>query len=303
MGMTADILGLDRRFGLPGIASVEPGNRGLPKVQVTTPQSKGEIYLHGAHVTSWKPAGAEEVLFLSPRSRWEDGHAIRGGVPISFPWFADKADDPPAPAHGFVRTKAWQIESIMQAGDAVTVSMSTESDAETRQWCPAEFRLLHCVTFGPELTMELAVTNTAATPLRFEEAFHAYHNIGDVEQVRTAGLDGVAYLDKTDANREKTQHGDVVIQSETDRVYLDTQRVVELDDPVLHRRIVIAKDNSFTTVVWNPWTQKATALADLGEDQWPRMLCIETSNVGAFAVNLAPGQRHSMKATLSVAPL
>ena len=106
---------------------------------VTTPQSKGEMYLHGAHVTSWKPAGAEEVLFLSPRSRWQDGLAIRGGVPISFPWFADKADDPHAPAHGFVRTKAWQLESIVQAGDAVTVSMSTESDAETRQWWPCRF--------------------------------------------------------------------------------------------------------------------------------------------------------------------
>ena len=111
------------------------------------------------------------------------------------------------------------------------------------------------------------------------------------------------YLDKTDSNREKTQRGDVVIQSETDRIYLDTQRVVEVSDPVLHRSIVITKENSLTTVVWNPWAQKAAALTDLGEDQWPRMLCIETSNVGAFAVTLAPGQRHSMKATLSVAPL
>ena len=151
--------------------------------------------------------------------------------------------------------------------------------------------------------MELAVTNTGATPLRFEEAFHAYHNLGDVTKIRTNGLDGVHYLDKTDSNREKTQHGDVVIQSETDRIYLDTQRVVEVSDPVLHRSIVITKENSLTTVVWNPWAQKAAALTDLGEDQWPRMLCIETSNVGAFAVTLAPGQRHSMKATLSVAPL
>lgn len=302
MGMTADILGLDRRFGLPGIASVEPGNRGLPEVQLTTPHCTGEMYLHGAHVTSWKPVGAEEALFLSPRSRWENGRAIRGGVPISFPWFADRAGDPHAPAHGFVRTTAWQLESIVQAGDAVTVCMSTESDATTRQWWPADFRLLHCVTFGSELTMELMVTNTGATPLHFEEALHAYHNVGDVTKAHASGLDDVDYVDKTDSNRRKTQHGDVVIQSETDRIYLDTQHAVEINDPVLHRRIRIAKENSFTTVIWNPWAQKAAALTDLGQDQWPRMLCIETSNVGGFAINLVPGQQHSMKATLSLTP-
>ena len=106
----------------PGIAQVVEGNGGLPKVRITTREVAGEMYLHGAHVTSWKPTGGEEVLFLSAQSRWENGRAIRGGVPICFPWFGDKADDPKAPAHGFVRTKAWQIESIVQAGEAVILA-------------------------------------------------------------------------------------------------------------------------------------------------------------------------------------
>src|SRR5262245_16127682 len=133
---------LNRRFEIPGTAQVVEGNGGLPKVCITSPEGVAEMYLHGAHLTSWKPAGRGEVLFLSSQSRWEQGHAIRGGVPICFPWFGGKADDPKAPAHGFVRTKAWQLEGIAQVGGAVTVSMFTESDEGTKKWWPADFRLV-----------------------------------------------------------------------------------------------------------------------------------------------------------------
>jgi len=85
---------LNRQFGIPGIAKVVPGNGGLTTVRITTAMATGEIYLHGAHVTSFRPATADEVLFLSSASNWQEGKAIRGGVPISFPWFADKADNP-----------------------------------------------------------------------------------------------------------------------------------------------------------------------------------------------------------------
>jgi glucose-6-phosphate 1-epimerase len=303
MATSATAADLDRRFGLLKIAQVVEGNGGLPAVKISTSAAAGEMYLHGAHVTSWKPAGREEVLFVSPRSLWADGNAIRGGVPICFPWFGDKADDPHAPAHGFVRTKSWQLESIEQTGDTVTVSMFTASDPSTKAWWPADFRLMHRVTFGPELTLELVMTNTGSASLRFEEAMHTYHRVGDVAEARVSGLNGVSYLDKTDAYREKTQQGDVVIEAETDRVYLNTQHPLALRDPVLHRRIEVTKENSRTTVVWNPWVQNARKLADLGEDQWKQMLCIETSNVGNFAVELAPGQQHSMKATVRVAGL
>src|SRR6266700_1338059 len=138
----------DGRFDIPGVAQVVEGNGGLAKVRISCPEATGEMYLHGAHVTSWKPSGADEVLFVSSQSRWEDGSAIRGGVPICFPWFGGKADDPKAPAHGFVRTKAWQLEPIAKAGGAVTVSMFTESDESTKKWWPADFRLVHRVTFG-----------------------------------------------------------------------------------------------------------------------------------------------------------
>lgn len=289
-----------RQLGIPGIAEILVGNGGLSKVSVTSAGAIGEIYMHGAHVTSWKPAGREEVFFVSSRSSWEDGRAIRGGVPISFPWFATKVDDPAAPAHGFVRTKAWQLESISQEGSAVTVSMSTASDEDTKRWSPAEFRLFYRVSFGSELRLELDVANTGETPLRFEEALHAYYRMGNIVETRVQGLNAVRYLDKTDSNREKTQQGAVAVISETDRVYLDTSEAIEMDDPVLKRRIQLSKENSRTTVVWNPWREKARSMSDLGADEWMRMICVETSNVSDYSVVLAPGQQHNMKSFVRV---
>jgi len=99
-----DIEALNRRFGIPGIAEVVAGHGGLPKVHITAESGSAEIYLHGAHVTSWIPANFPDVFFVSSGSRWLNSTAIRGGVPICFPWFGDKVDDPKAPAHGFART-------------------------------------------------------------------------------------------------------------------------------------------------------------------------------------------------------
>ena len=110
---------LNRRFAIEGVAQITAGNGGLPRLSISTPKATAEIYLHGAQLTSWRPAGAEEVIFLSQQSQFEPGRAIRGGIPVCFPWFRNKADDPKAPSHGFVRTKAWQLDSVEMQGDAV----------------------------------------------------------------------------------------------------------------------------------------------------------------------------------------
>jgi glucose-6-phosphate 1-epimerase len=299
----ATITELNRRFGIPGIAQVVVGNGGLAKVTIAARNTVGEMYLHGAHVTSWQPLGAEEVLFVSSQSRWEDGRPIRGGVPLCFPWFAGKADDPSAPAHGFVRTKTWQLESITQAGDAVTVSMFTESNDETKRWWPVDFHVAYRATFDSALNLELVVRNTGSTLLRFEEALHTYFRVGHIEKARLHGLNTVHYVDKTDSNRKKTQQGSIGIVSETDRVYLNTGGAIDLEDQSLRRLIEVAKESSFTTVIWNPWVEKAKALSDFGDAEWMQTLCIEASNVSDYTVELAPGQQHKMQAMVRLAHL
>jgi glucose-6-phosphate 1-epimerase len=292
---------LNQRFGVPGIAQVVSGNGGLPKIRVTTPAASAEIYLHGAQVTAWRPAGAEEVIFVSEKSHWEDGHAIRGGIPICFPWFRAKTDDPKAPSHGFVRTREWRLDSITaEENGNVSVVCSTESDESTRQWWPHEFHIEHRVAVGKTLGLELTARNTGATPFRFEEALHTYFRVGLAQHVRVRGLDQVKYLDNTDGNREKLQSGDVIFAAPTDNAYLDTHGALELIDPALKRTIRTEKQNSATTVVWNPWQQGAASISDLGEDEWQRMTCVEASNILGIAISLTPGQEHTMRATLSV---
>ena len=294
---------LDRRFGIPGVARISEGNGGLPRIQITGSRAEGEMYLHGAQVTSWKPAGNDEVLFLSTKSHWQEGEAIRGGIPICFPWFRAKADDPKAPAQGVVRTRSWQLESIVEDKSGVCVSMSIESDEQTRRWWPADFRLVHRVVFGPELTLELACTNTGKTGMRFEEALHTYNRIADVANVRLQGLDTVHFLDNTDSNAAKVQHGDVKIASATDNAFLGTQSDIDLIDPELRRHIRLQKANSLTTVVWNPWRDGAARLRDLGDGEWTQFLCVEASNILTASVSLGPGEEHKMTAVLSAAKL
>lgn len=291
---------LDRQLGIPGVARVSEGNGELARVQITGPFGEGEMYLHGAHVTSWKPAGNDEVLFVSTKSCWEEGQAIRGGIPICFPWFRGKFDDPHAPAHGFVRTKMWQLESIIENEKGVAVTMFTQSDEQTRKWWPGEFRLVHRATFGSELRLELVCMNTGTTPFRFEEALHTYNRIGNIQDARLQGLDNVSYLDNTESNKEKTQRGDISIASPTDRAYCNTQNEVDLLDPNMKRRIRLRKEHSLSTVVWNPWSEGAARLQDLGDGEWRQFLCVEASNILDAAINLAPGQEHRMAAVLAV---
>lgn len=290
----------NERYAIPGQVRIVAGEGHLPKVQITAPAAAAEIYLHGAQLTSWRPAGSEEVIFLSKHSRWEDGRAIRGGIPVCFPWFRGKADDPQAPAHGFVRTKSWDLTSITQEQESVVATLETESDEASRRWWPHAFRIVHRISVGSGLRLELAVTNIGSAPLTFEEALHTYYQVGDVEKVRVSGLDATHYLDNMDGNREKVQSGNVVMTGPTDNAYLNTRATLELIDPLLRRRIQIEKKNSETTVVWNPWQEGAKKLADLGDEEWRTMACVEGSNILSNAVALAPGEEHALEVTMRV---
>jgi D-hexose-6-phosphate mutarotase len=288
----------NHRFAIPGLAKIVAGNGDLPKIQIASPAASAEIYLHGAQLTSWQPTGQEEVIFLSRQSRWEDGKAIRGGIPICFPWFRAKQDNPQA--HGFARTKSWQLDAITQEANSIVVTLSTQTDEQSRKWWPYECRATLRIAVGVELKLDLTVTNTGMEFFHFEEALHTYNRVGDVHSIRIAGLDGLSYLDNRDGNQKKLQSGDFAFNNATDNAYLDTQTPVEILDPVLKRRIRLEKQNSQTTVVWNPWQEDAAKLADLGNDEWQQFACVEASNILSSPVTLAPGQQHTMTALIHV---
>jgi glucose-6-phosphate 1-epimerase len=304
---------LRKRFAVPGV-TFEPGEGGLLRAVASTEAAEAHVYLHGAHVTRFQPRGQADLMFMSGKSLFAPGKAIRGGVPLIFPWFGAKAGDPSAPAHGLVRSSDWAMHDVSAAGQGadrvVRLTFALNSDAATKSRWPHDFELLYAVTVGRTLQLDLEVRNPpgASGPFTFEEALHTYLAVGDARKVSIDGLGGRDYIDKPDGFKRKTQPpGPFGIDSETDRVYLATPDAVMVTDPigpasesgqVKPRVLTVSKENSAATVVWNPWIAKAKAMSDFGDDEWPGMLCVETANVDAHAITLAPGKSHAMRAVI-----
>ena len=287
--MATDLSALRSRCCIAGVVSIDNDAHGLPRVTVTAPGASAHVYLHGAHVTHYQPRRAAPVLFLSGQGHFAPDKPIRGGVPVIFPWFGPHPSDAGKPAHGWARTQPWTLRNVTEGADGrvgLTLTLGQIDD----------FALTYRVRVGPELRLELEVQNVGHAPLKFEEALHTYLAVSDVRQVRVEGLHGRDYLDKVDAMKRKTQSGEITITGETDRVYLDTPDAVTVHDAPGKRRVTVAKEGSASTVVWNPWVEKAKRMPDFGDDEWPRMLCIETANVAENAVTVAPGRRHVMRA-------
>lgn len=255
----------------------------LESALVSTPAAQGEIYLQGAHIARWTPAGERPVLFLSSKSVFAPGKAIRGGVPIIFPWFGPRSDGKPGPSHGFARTSLWTRESNQE----LAFGLAAEG-----------FRLRFVVAMGSALEMSLEVRNESSAEVQFEEALHTYLAVSDIRQVSVTGLGGATYIDKTDAFRRKMQGADPLrLTKQTDSVYLNTTAACEVSDPGWERRIVIDKAYSASTVIWNPWS----GMPDLGADEWSGFICVESANVSDNAVTLAPGATHRMSASIRLA--
>jgi D-hexose-6-phosphate mutarotase len=242
---------------------------------------------------------------MGAASMFAAGKPIRGGVPICFPWFGPKKDDPKAPAHGFARLREWSIESSAKADDgSVQLVLALSSDDETRSAWPFDFAARFTVVVGAELRMTLEIRNGGDKPFTFEEALHSYLSVGDIRQVSIEGLAATDYLDKAGGGppvRRKQGAEPITFSGETDRVYLNTRATCVAHDVAGARNISVAKSGSDATVVWNPWIAKAKAMADFGDDEWPSMLCIETANVTDCAITLPPGQRRTMSAVISAA--
>lgn len=272
---------------LPPGVTLTDGRGGLQKLAIATEAASAELFLHGAHLTHWQPRGHDPVLFLSEKSLYDPTKPIRGGIPVIFPWFGPHPTRTDLPIHGTVRTKPWTLESASPDG---TVRLALDTD---------EAGLSMAFSIGASL--EVRMTVRARKALTFEEALHTYFAVGDVRRVSVTGLENTDYIDKVDGRKRKTQSDEPVrIGAETDRVYLGTTKTCVIRDPVLKRRIEVAKEGSGTTVVWNPWIDKARAMADFGDDEWPKMICVESANAGEAALALEPGQSHTLVVRITV---
>jgi D-hexose-6-phosphate mutarotase len=287
---------------LPPTVALDSGNGGLPRLTVVNALARAEVYLHGAHVTAWQPTGHDPVIWMSRASQWSATKPIRGGVPICFPWFGPHPTDTSAPAHGFARLADWTLVEARDVAGATHLVLELAPAAPPSALRPYTFTARYRVTVGSSLTLSLEVLNTGTDAFPFEEALHTYFAVQDIRGVHISGLEEADYLDKVGGTTKRNQGRDPIrFTGETDRVYLQTQATCTIHDPGLRRRIVVAKDASDATVVWNPWVAKAAAMPDFGDDEWPGMVCVETANANVHGVTLAPGARHTMTATIDVA--
>ncbi len=277
-------------------------NESIPAaIPLSSEGSTGVVYEHGGHLSSWVPVGSEAVLWMSSLARFEPGIAIRGGVPIIFPWFGAGRPGNLTPAHGFARTRSWRLVDQGQDDNRAFASFELTGSANTDSNFPFAFAAHYEVRLGRTLDLSLIIENLDDEPFSFESALHTYFHVSDIRQVRVEGLDGRSYLDQADTSGlvTKQQRGDVTFTGETDRIY-NSKGQIRVIDEGLRRVLVIDKENSDSTVVWNPWAQKAQRMNDFGDDEWLSMLCIEGGNLRESAVQLEPGQAHRMSYSVRV---
>jgi glucose-6-phosphate 1-epimerase len=276
------------------------GQGNLEALEITTPWSRAEIYLQGAQVTQFQKHVEPPLLFLSQCSRFAEGQPIRGGIPIIFPWFGKPANQPGQ--HGFARNRAWFLrETATLANGTMSVHLALPPCPELSD---GQITVEYVVTVNDTLRAELVVRNQSPHEFVFENCLHTYFTIGDINSISVSGLKGVDYLDALDNRAQKTERAEAIrFTAEVDRIYLNTPHAVVIRDESLHRVIQVEKEHSLSTVVWNPWIAKAKAMPDFGDDEYQRMVCVESGNVAMNKVTAAPGGSVSLTVKLSSTPI
>lgn len=293
-----DVEKLNCEFGIPNHLTFSNNLDELTLAQIQNEFAQAKISINGGQVLHFQPTGEEKVLWLSSQSELKPGRPIRGGIPVCWPWFGPHAERKDFPLHGFARLLPWDVCSSEKNDiGEIQIILSLHHDDYTLKYWPFRFRLVLAINIGKELTLELTTFNEDDSVFTVSEALHSYFFVRDVEKIMIDGLDQIAYWDKVDGIN-KIQQGPVLITEETDHVYLDTPASCFITLPTPKRRIQIDKDGSHTTVIWNPWCEKAAKTPDIGELAFKEMVCVETANAFQNQIRIAPGEFHRMKTVI-----
>ncbi len=242
----------------------------LPVIVINHPKAKGAISLQGAHVLSWQPEGEKPILWLSPESNFKQGVAIRGGIPICWPWFGKAGD----PMHGFARNQLWQLIAHDENDECVWLTFSLEDNEQTRILWPHSFSLIARIKMGETCEIELESHGDYS----FTSALHTYLNIGDIDQISVSGL-GPNYLDKVVGGEHTTADKKLTFSGLIDRIYTQPESFSVIADPANQRSIEIHHKNASDAVAWNPGAEVAKGMADMPDDGYKTMVCVETAYV------------------------
>lgn len=294
---------LNSKFGIKDQVTFREGAGGLTMIEVHNAQASATIALQGAHLLTWAPKGEEPVIWLSTAAKFAPGKSVRGGIPICWPWFGPHESEKSFPAHGYARTVDWDVVATEAlASGATRLRFRFDGNEATAKMWPHDTPCEYQITIGTGLELELRTHNNEATPITIGQALHTYFAISDINDVTVEGLDGCPYLDKVDGFKRKQQSGVVAFEGETDRIYLDSTADCIIDDRDMERRIRISKRHSASTIVWNPWIEKAEQMGDLGDRSYLGMVCVESANAADDVVTIPAGGEHLLHVRYDVEP-
>lgn len=266
-----------------------------PVVRIKNAYASASIALHGAHLTNFQPADQEPVIFTSQAAIFREGKAIRGGIPVCWPWFGAHPDK--QPSHGYARISFWALEHVENLEDVTQLKFSLAPQAKqtnSNLSATLEFHI------GKDLQLTLQTRNLGDQTETFSEALHNYFHVTDSRQTHVHGLDGASYIDTTGEESTHTQQGPVEFTGETDRIYHSDRETV-IEDLVSQRRIHVTKTGSQSTVVWNPGQDKGSAMGDLLDEEIHHFVCVESANVRNQSITPPAGETHALHLTISTA--
>ncbi|HFS85324.1 MAG TPA: D-hexose-6-phosphate mutarotase, partial [Epsilonproteobacteria bacterium] len=219
---------------------------GYEYIEVQNDFATAKIGLQGAHLFHFQGVDKEPLLWVSNTAVYREGKAIRGGIPVCWPWFGPHKVDSTLPQHGFARISRWEVtrqEELEDGSSVVVLALHVP-------WEYA-YSLTLQITVGETLDLSLTTENKDVKPFEITQALHSYYNVFDIEGIRLEGLDGCSYLNQLDG-QTSLQHGTVTFNSEVDRVYDQPAPTLLIQD--MMREVSITSEGSGSVVVWNPWT-------------------------------------------------
>lgn len=304
----------------PGIDFIEKNE--LILVLVNNHFGTAEIALQGAQINRFKPKNKDDLLFTSEANTYSKGSPLRGGIPICWPWFGDLDKNPAslqkqlkatktirttkttgiesirsAPAHGFVRDRDWGITAIECLPEFSRITFNYKNSKTDPLW-PFEAELFYTVEVGDSLTASLTVNNNDSQIFEYSQALHSYFSIKDIQQTIITSFNKLAYTDALAGWVKKQQNGDIRFAGEVDRIYHAAPNPIELIDQVDATVISIQSSGASSTIVWNPWVEKAKSLSQFNDADFKRMVCIESANTLDGSIRLKPGEAHTLSVTL-----
>lgn len=300
-----DCESLNHRFSKDSKICFKQLSNGLVLAEIDTPLAIATVSLYGGQVVSWRPKHqAEPVLWVSQSAQFKSGKAIRGGVPICWPWFGAHPSDAKLPGHGYARISQWEVAAVnLLNSGAVEISLSLSDNDLGRAYWLDGVHLLIQITVGETLKVVLTTSNQSDREIVLTEGLHTYFQVSDIAKVRVLGLEGREYVDLVHGNTRTQQAGPIVFDSELGRIYENSLATCVIDDVPFNRQIVIEKSGSHSTAVWNPWVAKTATMDDMGHDDWRGMVCVESANALGNVVAVKANESHSLAATYSVKSL